>query len=62
MNRTSDGSSISLPFRIAELEVGFSKGDFDLKTNSAVEYRWTGGDPKFDLREAYFIWYPSWVN
>ena len=60
MNRTSDGSSISLPFRIAELEVGFSKGDFDLKTNSAVEYRWTGGDPKFDLREAYIIWYPSW--
>ena len=60
MNRTSDGSSISLPFRIAELEVGFSKGDFDLKTNSAVEYRWTGGDPKFDLREAYLIWYPSW--
>jgi hypothetical protein len=31
-----------------------------LKTNSAVEYRWTGGDPKFDLREAYIIWYPSW--
>ena len=60
MNRTSDGSSISLPFRIAELEIGFSKGDFDLKTNSAVEYRWTGGDPKFDLREAYTVWFPNW--
>ncbi|MCH7763141.1 MAG: hypothetical protein IIB95_05290 [Candidatus Marinimicrobia bacterium] len=60
MNRVSDFSTISLPFRIAELEVGFSKGDFDFKSNSAVEYRWTGGEAEFDLREAYLIWYPSW--
>jgi len=60
MHRTSDLSNISLPFRIAEFEVGFSKGDFDFITSSAVEFRWTGGDPKIDYREAYLIWYPSW--
>ena len=60
MHRTSDLSNISLPFRIAELEVGFSKGDFDFITSSAVEFRWTGSDPKIDYREAYLIWYPSW--
>ena len=60
MNRLSDNSQISLPFRIAELEVGFSKGDLDFKTSSAVEFRWTGGDPKLDFREVYLIWYPSW--
>ena len=60
MHRTSDLSNISLPFRIAEIEVGFSKGDFDFTTSSVVEYRWTGGNAEFDLREAYLIWYPSW--
>ncbi len=60
MNRLSDNSQISLPFRIAELDLGFSKGDIDFKINSAIEYRWSEGDPKFDLREAYLIWYPSW--
>ena len=60
MNRLSDNSQISLPFRIAELEVGFSKGDIDFKTSSAFEFRWTGGDPKLDFREVYLIWYPSW--
>ena len=60
MNRLSVNSQISLPFRIAELEVGFSKGDIDFKTSSAVEFRWTGGDPKLDFREVYLIWYPSW--
>ena len=60
MNRLSDNSQISLPFRIAELEVGFSKGDIDFKTSYAVEFRWTGGDPKLDFREVYLIWYPSW--
>lgn len=60
LNRTSDGSSISLPFRIAELEVGYSDGDFELITQSAMEYRWSGGEEKVDIREAYMIWYPSW--
>ena len=60
MNRLSDNSQISLPFRIAELKVGFSKGDIDFKTSSAFEFRWTGGDPKLDFREVYLIWYPSW--
>jgi len=60
MNRLSENSQISLPFRIAELNIGFTKGDFDFKTNSAVEFRWTGGDPKIDFREVYLIWYPNW--
>ena len=34
MYRLSDQSEISLPFRLAEAEVGYSKGDFEIKTNS----------------------------
>jgi len=30
------------------------------KTNSVIEYRWSGEDTQFDLREAYLVWYPSW--
>lgn len=60
MNRTSDYSAINLPFRIAELEVGLTKGNFDFNTNSTLEYRWKEGEANFDLREAYLIWYPSW--
>jgi len=60
MNRTSDYSAITLPFRIAELDVGFTNGNFDFKTNSVIEYRWSGEDTQFDLREAYLVWYPSW--
>jgi len=60
MNRLSDQSEISLPFRLAEAEVGYSLGDFEIKTNSALEYRWSNNENAFQLREAYLMWYPSW--
>jgi hypothetical protein len=60
MYRLSDQSEISLPFRLAEAEVGYSKGDFEIKTNSILEYRWSNNENEFQLREAYLMWYPSW--
>ena len=60
MFRLSDKSEISLPFRLAEAELGFSLGDFEIKTNSALEYRWSNNENEFQVREAYLIWYPSW--
>ena len=60
MYRLSDQSEISLPFRLAEAEVGYSLGDFEIKTNSAIEYRWSNNENEFQLREAYLMWYPSW--
>ena len=60
MYRLSDQSEISLPFRLAEAEVGYSKGDFEIKTNSILEYRWSNNKNEFQLREAYLMWYPSW--
>lgn len=53
--RISDGSEISLPFRLAELQLGYSIGDFELKTNTAVEARWEDTELALDLREAYMI-------
>lgn len=60
MYRLSDQSEISLPFRLAETEVGYSMGDFEFKTNSALEYRWSNNENELQLREAYLMWYPSW--
>jgi len=60
MVRLSDQTEISLPFRIAEAEVGYSLGDFEIKTNSALEYRWSNGENELQFREAYLVWYPSW--
>ena len=60
MYRLLDQSEISLPFRLAEAEVGYSLGDFEIKTNSALEYRWSNNENEFQLREAYLMWYPSW--
>ena len=60
MYRLSDQSEISLPFRLAEAEMGYSLGDFEIKTNSAIEYRWSNNENEFQLREAYLMWYPSW--
>lgn len=56
--RISDGTDISLPFRIAEVQVGYSIGDFELKTNAALEARWQGTETELELREAYLKWYP----
>ena len=57
--RISDGSEISLPFRLADLQLGYSIGDFEFRTNTALETRWKGTEASFDLREAYLTWYPS---
>ena len=57
--RISDGSEIALPFRLAELQLGYSIGDFEFKTNTALEARWRGFETKLDIREAYLTWYPS---
>lgn len=59
MYRSSDGSRISLPFRMGEFKAGYTLGDFDLKASGALEYRWSSGEAAFDLREAYAVWYPS---
>jgi hypothetical protein len=60
MVRLSDQSEISLPFRLAEAEVGYSSGDFEIKTNSALEYRCSNNENELQIREAYLTWYPSW--
>ena len=60
MFRISDQSRMDLPFRLAELKLGYTMGDFDFMLNSAVEYRWGGNNPVFDLREAYTVWFPNW--
>ena len=57
--RISDGTEISLPFRLADFQLGCSIGDFELKTNTAVEARWQGSEFDIDLREAYITWYPD---
>ena len=57
--RISDGTEISLPFRFAELQLGYSIGDFELKTNTALETRWKGMEGDLELREAYIQWYPQ---
>ena len=60
MIRILDQAEISLPFRLVEYQLGFSKGNIDLITNTALEYRWTSNEAKVDVREAYLAWYPSW--
>ena len=60
MFRLSDQSEISLPFRLMEINAGYTLGNFDIITNTAVEYRWSTGDYDADIREAYVVWYPDW--
>jgi len=57
--RLSDYSEISLPFRLAELTADYSWGNWDLKTNTAFEYRWSNGEYDVDFREYYLVYYPS---
>ncbi len=57
--RVSDGSEISLPFRLADLQLSYSYGNFELKTNTALEVRWKGNEAELDIREVYLAWYPS---
>ncbi|MEA3286397.1 MAG: hypothetical protein U9Q77_03350 [Candidatus Marinimicrobia bacterium] len=62
MFRLSDASLIDLPFRLGNINVRYSFGDFELVTSTALETRWK--DPEFtaesfQFREAYLNWYPS---
>ena len=57
--RISDGSEISLPFRLTDLHLSYSFGNFELKTNTALETRWRGSEAELDIREAYLTWYPT---
>ncbi|NOZ03003.1 MAG: hypothetical protein GXO92_00135 [FCB group bacterium] len=56
--RISDGTEISLPFRLLQVELNTSRGNWDFKTNLALEYRWSNREYDFDVREAYLVWYP----
>ncbi|MFQ6609220.1 MAG: hypothetical protein ACE5D7_00325 [Fidelibacterota bacterium] len=56
---TANGKEISLPFRLSELKLGYSTGDFDIKFNSSLEYRWSNSEYEAELRELYMIWYPA---
>ena len=60
MFRLSDQSRMDLPFRLTELKLGYTMGDFDFMLNSAVEHRWGENMSAIDLREAYVIWFPNW--
>ncbi|MBT4270972.1 MAG: hypothetical protein HOG73_08685 [Candidatus Marinimicrobia bacterium] len=60
MTRTSDQSQINLPFRIMSLDLGYTIGSLDIKTVSAVEYRYDSSKSTYDLREAYLAYYPEW--
>ncbi len=57
--RISDGSEISLPFRLADLQLNYAYGNFEFNTNMALEVRWKGSETELDIREAYLAWYPS---
>ncbi len=58
--RLKDGTHISLPFRMAEIKLGLSSGNFEFNLNSSLEYRWRGAEKSAEIREAYFTWYPDW--
>ncbi|NQV15783.1 hypothetical protein HQ531_10035 [bacterium] len=62
MFRISNAELIDLPFRLGNVSLNYSIGDFELKTVTSIETRWK--DPEystdmFELREAFFAWYPS---
>ena len=66
MFHTSDFTEIALPFRILEVEPGWSMGDFEVKAAAALECRWSGepsglgfGDYDLQIREAYLSWFPA---
>ncbi len=62
MLRIGDGSLINLPFRMGNIAVDYSIGDFEFKTTTALETRWQDAEYDVDMlqfREAYVLWYPS---
>ena len=61
MFNISDQDQMNLPFRFAQLRMGYTIGDFDLLINSALEHRWgENQSSNFKLREIYATWFPSW--
>ena len=62
MFQISDQSRMDLPFRLAELKLGYTMGDFDFMLNSAVEYRWGGNNPVFDYEKHIRFGFPIGVK
>jgi hypothetical protein len=61
MVNITDGSDISLPFRVTTLDLGYTFGNIDFIVNSALEIKWSDSnylEPQ--LREAYIAYYPFW--
>ncbi|MBT3251790.1 MAG: hypothetical protein HN729_02360 [Candidatus Marinimicrobia bacterium] len=54
-----NGDTFNLPFRFGELEAGYSFTNSEFKIIGAAEHRWTNMTTDFEIREAYWIWYPS---
>jgi len=51
--------SLDMPFRFGEVNVAYTLANFDLITNTTVEYRWSNTEIRFESREFYLAWYPS---
>lgn len=60
MNRTSNKTQINLPYRIISLDLGYTIGNLDIKTVSALEHRNNPSEWEYDIREVYLAYYPSW--
>ncbi|MFQ6615814.1 MAG: hypothetical protein ACE5HZ_03460 [Fidelibacterota bacterium] len=59
--RTSDGTEISLPFRLIEGDASYAWGSLEVRTRIAWETRWSVSPRRsqLDIREAYLSWYPA---
>ena len=60
MTRTSNNTQINLPYRIVSLNLGMTMGKVDFKMATALEHRNSPSESAFDIREAYFAYYPNW--
>ncbi|MFQ6675725.1 MAG: hypothetical protein ACE5LH_05200 [Fidelibacterota bacterium] len=58
--RISNGREISLPFRLGEVDLGYSRGSLEVRTTLAWEMRWSTGPrrSRLEVREASVAWYP----
>ena len=65
IHRLSDGSIIKIPYRMVKYEPVLSLNNFNLVSNTALEFRLKdiddvfGSDLEFDLRELYLEWMTS---
>ena len=60
MTRTSNKTQIDLPYRIMSVNLGYTLGNLDFKIVSALEHRNNPSEWEYDIREAYFAYYPDW--